>query len=156
MSASIMLLLSQLNIWMSGCVVEKTLLLLTKYILIFLATPAFGTHLQHLFQPLCTLQGVLMARQWKPPPAWGLGWEWCIRCMKVWLPVHLPLVWILQGLGSGCRGPGGRRGCQKMGSRMLGWRLERARRDGVWCGRLLGGHSSGSCHWLGCISVIRR
>lgn len=146
----IMQLLSQLNIWVSGCVV----VLLSKYILIFPA--AFGTHLQHLTQWLCTLQGFLMARQWKRPPAWGLGWEWCIHWMKLWLPVRLPLVWILWGLCSGCRGPGGRRGQQRMGSRMPGWRLGKERRVEVWCGRLLGGHSSGSCHLLGCISVVRR
>lgn len=135
---------------------KEKLLLLSKYILIFHATPAIATHLQHLFQRLCTLQGSLTARQWKPPPAWGLGWEWCIRCTKLWLPVCLPLVWILRGSGSGCRGPGGDRVWQGMGSRMLGWRSERVRRVGVWCGRLPGGRSSGSCRWLGCISVVRR
>lgn len=145
-------LLSELNIWVSGCVV----LLLSKYPHLSWKHSIWHTSAALLIQQLCTLQDFLMACQWKLPLAWGLGLEWCIHWMKLWLPLRLPLVWILWGLCSGCRGPGGRRGQQRMGSQMPGWRLERERRVEVWCGPLLGGHSSGSCHLLGCISVVRR
>lgn len=108
-------------------------------------------HLQHPFQRLRTLQDSLTARRGKRPPAWGRGWEWCIRCIRLWLPVSLPPVWTPRR--SGCRGPGGR--IVGVECRMPGWRSERGRRVWVSCGRLPGGHSSGSCRWLGCISVAR-
>lgn len=148
-----MQLLSQLNIWMSGCVVEKRTALV-KQIHPHLYSPQHLAHICSIFfQQLCTLQGFLMWRQWKRRRAWGLGWGWCIRCMQLRLPVCLPLLWILRGPGSGCRGPGGR--SAGVGTRKLGWQSERVRRAWVWCGWLLDGHSSRSCHWLGCISVAR-
>lgn len=92
---------------------------------------------------------------WKLPLVWGLGWEWCTRCMKLRPPVRLPLVRRLRGSGLGCKGLGGWRGQRGSEGRRLRWQLERARTAWVWCAPRRGGHSSGSCRWLGSISVVR-